>query len=157
MSRVNRALAPIVLTLIVSSCSSLWNRANVNTIKGDIEALLDRNGVQVDLQNCTMVGSTRTGMCRFRHDVGAADAIIQALHLDPVLFENATVAFIDAELEAGCGSYPNILEGSGGMLYLISGRPQSLRLSNGTAFEYLLLLYNPSSGEACLQVSYAYG
>jgi hypothetical protein len=83
--------------------------------------------------------------------------MIQGLGLVSAALENATIAFIDAEFEAGCGSFPWILDGSSGMFYLISGRPQSLSLANGTSFEYLLLVFEESSGEACIQVSYAYG
>jgi hypothetical protein len=104
-----------------------------------------------------MVGTTRTGYCLFVDHDETVEAMIEAYDLEPVALENATIAFIDAELEAGCGSFSSILEGSEGMLYLISGRPLSLRLPNGSAFEYLLLLYSASSGEACVQVSYAYG
>jgi hypothetical protein len=146
-----------LLTMTITACGSLWSRANVGALEADVQTLLDQSGIQVTLQNCNMVGTTRTGFCRFDNRGGMAEAVIKDFGLEPVLFENATIAFIDAELEAGCGSYPSILEGSEGKLFLVSGRPQSLRLPNGSAFEYMLLIYSVSSGDACLQVSYAYG
>ncbi len=39
----------------------------------------------------------------------------------------------------------------------IAGRPKALRLPSGSAFEYLLLTFNQSTGQACVQVSYSYG
>ena len=145
------------ITVTITACGSLWSRANVGALEADVQTLFEQSGIQVSLQNCSMVGSTRTGFCRFDNHGGMAEAVIKDFGLEPVLFENATIAFIDAEFEAGCGSYPSILEGSEGKLFLISGRPQSLRLPNGSAFEYMLLIYSVSSGDACLQVSYAYG
>jgi hypothetical protein len=32
-----------------------------------------------------------------------------------------------------------------------------LRLKNGGAFEYFILICDPSSGDGCIQVSYSYG
>lgn len=157
MSRHRASLVLCLLSWSVVACGSLWSRANVGQLKTDVEGLFEQVDTHVSFQSCSMLGTTRTGYCRF--DIGnvTLDTIIEKFSLVPVAFENATIAFIDEEFEAGCGSFPLILEGSGGKLYLISGRPQSLRLSNGAAFEYLLLLLNPSSGEGCLQVSYAYG
>jgi hypothetical protein len=157
MARRSATLVAVLMVLSLSACSSLWSRVNVGNLQADVEALFEQTGIQVSVQNCDMVGTTRTGYCRFNDQDGLVEAIIQGFSLEPVLFENATIAFIDAELEAGCGSFPSILEGSEGKLFLVSGRPQRLRLSNGSAFEYMLLLHSNSSGEACLQVSYAYG
>lgn len=36
-------------------------------------------------------------------------------------------------------------------------RSSELRLQNGGAFEYLLLIYDPKDEETYIQVSYAYG
>ncbi len=142
---------------ILSSCSPLWNRANVGGLRSDVETLFTQKGIEVALQECSMVGSTRTGYCRFHDTAGAIDALIQDYNLDGLAMENATVAFIDAEFEAGCGAFSWILEGGSGRLFFISGRPQSLKLPSGSSFEYLLLTFDESSGEACLQVSYSYG
>ena len=146
-----------LLAMSMTACGLLWSRANVGALQTDVQTLFEQTGIQISFQNCDMVGTTRTGYCRFIDPNGTVEALIQTYDLEPVALENATIAFIDAELEAGCGSFPSILEGSEGVLYLISGRPLSLRLSNGSAFEYMLLLYSASSGEACLQVSYSYG
>ncbi len=147
----------LFILLLLVGCESSWNRANVSALQTDLETLLSTQGIEISLQTCSMVGTTRTGYCRFTEESHMAEDIIQAFDLSMVPLENATIAFIDEELEAGCGSIPSILEGSEGRLYLISGRPQQLRLPNGSAFEYMLLLYNASIGQACVQVSYAYG
>ena len=146
-----------IIGLLIPSCSSLWNRANVGALQSDLESLFEEMDLEVSLQECNMVGSTRTGYCRFQDKDGISDGMIRGFNLIPVALENVTIAFIDAEFEAGCGSFPWILDGSSGEFHLISGRPQSLNLANGTSFEYLLLVFEDSSGEACIQVSYAYG
>ncbi len=143
--------------LMSAGCDTLWNRANIGGLQSDLGSLLEGMDVEIVLQECSMIGSTRSGYCRFHDADGASAGLIQQLDLVSVPLENATIPFIDEEFEAGCGSYPWILDGSSGELYLISGRPQSLILANGTSFEYLLLVFEQSSGEACVQVSYAYG
>jgi hypothetical protein len=157
---IRRMTTNIILVgsmLMCTGCSSLWNRANVGALSSDVASLFEQFKLDVSLKDCSMIGSTRSGYCRFQDSNGDTASLIQAFHLVPVALENATISFIDAEFEAGCGSYPWILDGSGGELFLISGRPQSLSLANGTRFEYLLLVFEESSGEACVQVSYAYG
>ena len=146
-----------IFALFFTSCGPAWNRLNVGGLERDVESLLTQADIEVDLQGCNMIGTTRSGYCRFQDADGDAAAIIQAFNLHQVVLENATVPFIDAEFEAGCGSFPWILDGSGGAFYIISGRPEVLVLPTDTSFEYLLLMYEPSSGDACLQVSYAYG
>jgi hypothetical protein len=147
----------LLLNLLLGACGSLWNRANVAPLEADLSSLFMRADTQPDFQICRMVGTTRTGFCRFKDDGSQIEIVIDHFNMVPIQLEHSTVAFIDAELEAGCGSFSWILEGSGGILYLVSGRPSSLRLSDTAAFEYLLLVYEASSGEACIQVSYAYG
>lgn len=145
-------------TLItLAGCDSAWNRANVGALEADLETLLSVQGIEIAFRNCNMVGTTRTGYCMFTDESDAVRDIIRAFDLQMVPLENATIAFVDEELEAGCGAIPSVLEGSDGVLHLISGRPQQLRLANGSSFEYMLLLYNAGIGQACIQVSYAYG
>jgi hypothetical protein len=42
-------------------------------------------------------------------------------------------------------------------VYESARRPETLRLANGTAFEYLLVSFRQDLGTMCIQVSYAYG
>ncbi len=41
-------------------------------------------------------------------------------------------------------------------VYESARRPETLRLANGTAFEYLLVSFRQDLGTMCIQVSYAY-
>jgi hypothetical protein len=41
--------------------------------------------------------------------------------------------------------------------YWVAGRPEQLKISGGGQFEYMLLIFNASTGRSCIQVSYAYG
>jgi hypothetical protein len=158
MSRKIPTILVLAIVLpVLAACGSLWNRANVGGLHSDLQDLLAGMNIEVELEGCSMIGSTRSGYCRYQDETDASESIIESFQLHPVPLENATIAFIDTEFEAGCGSFPWILDGSSGELYLLSGRPQSLSLSNGTRFEYLLIVFEQSSGEACIQVSYAYG
>ena len=113
----------LLLSFVVSGCSSLWNRANAGPLQSDLVTLFSHHGIQVSLQDCRMIGTTRSGFCRFKDEPEAVEALITEFKLAPLMLENATVPFIDAELEAGCGSFSWLLEGSAG--HTVSGQRQT--------------------------------
>jgi hypothetical protein len=60
------------------------------------------------------------------------------------------------EIEQGCGSVEGFTAESSAQIYESARRPETLRLANGTAFEYLLVSFRQDLGKMCIQVSYAY-
>lgn len=108
---------------------------------------------------CRMLGTTRDGALEFTASHGQIDSLVRGLNLKPVepgSEEEASLKRIessspypwpakDAPAEAALERYTS------------ARRPKELVLKNGTAFEYLILIFNPSSGRALARLSYAYG
>jgi hypothetical protein len=117
-----------------------------------VEVLVLTDADQVDL-TCTMVGTTRTGYCLFEADA----ELVERFGTEFALNELEPGASLLFEAQVGCLT-PEAL-GDVGRLRAqgVSGRPESLVLSDGQQFEYLLLLYDPVTDQVCVQVSYTYG
>lgn len=103
-----------------------------------------------------MVATTRTGFCQASASAEQIERLVTGLGLwlatqaDP-----AAVGFWEAE--GGCRT-EGPFSGDPPAYVCLSGiRPEELRLANGSAFEFMLLYYEPSTLEICFQVSYAYG
>lgn len=103
-----------------------------------------------------MLGATRDGECSLRLAPSAAGALIRGLKLEAIPADAAATSSLSLLVRLkgpGCAAaLSGPIERHG-----IEGRPASLRLMGGSAFEYLLLSFDPRSQRACLQVSYAYG
>lgn len=143
-----RILILWVCTLALVGCASLWSRGNRALLRSDLQALL---GHEVELRDCEMLGTTRTGYCRF-----------EAVGMDlPGIRSNLGLVEVDlgapdqeAETWLNERACPSLKEFR---VYRSERRANQLKLANGTAFEYMLLFIPDNGGEACVQVSYAYG
>jgi len=152
MLRLSIALACLLLV----GCDSLWNSVNRSGLETDMREILKAAAVVPSHLDCTMVGSTRDGSCSLRMSPSEVESVIRALALENISPSSETpspLARLVARGDPGCvvgDSAP--LEAFG-----IAGRPPVLRLPSGSAFEYLILTFSTSTGQACVHVSYAYG
>lgn len=142
--------------LLLMGCESQWNAVNRSVLETDIRAILKTAAVVPQQLECRMVGSTRDGSCSVSMTQSETDSVIRALALDSVP-SSADVPSPLARLVARAGPSCAVGEPMSLATYGLSGRPKSLWLPSGSAFEYLLLTIHKSTGQACLQVSYAYG
>jgi hypothetical protein len=142
--------------LLLVGCEPLWNAANRSALESDIRAILKPAGVVPQQLECRMVGATRDGSCSVSLTRAETASAIRALALESMP-SSADVPSPLARLAARAGPSCAAGEPTSLATYGLSGRPKSLRLPSGSAFEYLLLTINKSTGQACLQVSYAYG
>ncbi len=107
-----------------------------------------------------MIDSARSGYCLSSSNQAQIEEIVARLDLDyrVASFENnVTIPPIVSEGEVGCLDENVFGQVDGLPAYYIGGRPDQLSLTSGGQFEYLLLLFNPETWQACTQVSYAYG
>lgn len=152
MLRLSIALACLLLV----GCDSFWNAVNRSGLEADVRELLKTAAVVPQHLDCHMVGSTRDGTCSLRLSPSETESVIRALALENIFPSSETpspLARLVARADPGCvvGASAS-LEAFG-----IAGRPNALRLPSGSAFEYLILTINKSTGQACVLVSYAYG
>jgi len=153
--------ALLILVLVSSmACDRLWDGLNRSSLQADMAALLPESGLNRGgaLRECRMIGRSRDGLCRLRISPGELVDLVARLGLTELDRDTpegrrmvrrlSTVS--PSCLATGADSHER-------HVWTAFGRPAGLRLDNGSAFEYLLLVYVPSEGVACLQVSYAYG
>lgn len=120
------------------------------TSGADMAELFDRAGVKGLSPRCHMVGWTRNVACTMPAGEPAAAALAAALGLEA------------SRPDAGAGLPARIValcpEAAGSTAaWWIAGRPASLRLPSGSAFEFLVLHHDRARGVAMLCTSYAYG
>jgi hypothetical protein len=153
-----RIVALAVACTLLVSCGGLWNLANRSALAADVAEVMDEAD-DPDLQ-CAMIGVTRAGYCLLPASEGAVSGWATSLGLasgTASLDRPETVPPLAAEGAVGCLDAQVFVEVDGLPAYWLGGRPSQLSLSNGGQFEYMLLLYDPETGRACVQVSYAYG
>ena len=155
-----RRSAIILLAVITTACSSLWNWGNRGAlISGMVEVLAPIQVVAKDLE-CQMIGSTRSGYCLLDTTPQMVMTIATTLQLNYRIANPAdplTLPPIVDEGKTGCLSPDVFGEVRGLPAYWVAGRPEQLKISGGGQFEYMLLIFNASTGRSCIQVSYAYG
>ena len=158
MKRIPYYLGLMAL-LGIAGCDVLWNAANRGGFERDFKSLAQSCGVRVTLTRCRMLGTTRDGACEFTASRGQLDSLVRGLNLKPVepgSEEEASLKRIEFSSpyswSAAAGSDPSSL-----VRYASGRRPRELALKNGTAFEYLILYYDPGSRRALARLSYAYG
>jgi len=155
-----RRSAIILLAVITTACSSLWNWGNRDAlIGGMVEVLAPIQVVAKDLE-CQMIGSTRSGYCLLDTTPQMVMTIATTLQLNYRIANPAdplTLPPIVDEGKTGCLSPDVFGEVRGLPAYWVAGRPEQLKISGGGQFEYMLLIFNASTGRSCIQVSYAYG
>ena len=149
----------ILLLVLTAGCDALWNAANRGSLERGFKALAGACGVTPTVTRCRMIGTTRDAAIEFTATPDEVDSLVRGLNLKPVepgSEEEASLKRIESSSpyswSAVAGSDPSSL-----VRYASGRRPRELVLKNGTAFEYLILIYDPSSGRALARLSYAYG
>ncbi len=142
--------------LLLTGCASLWTVTNRSGLDADVRELLKTADVEPQHLDCRMVGTTRKAACSLRLSPPQTASVIRALALASIQTSSETSS-PQAGLVAHAG--PSCVADTSGPIATFGrgNRPSSVRLASGTAFEYLLLTINKSTGQACVQVSYAYG
>ena len=142
--------------LLLTGCESPWTISNRSGLEADVRELLKTAAVEPQHLDCRMVGTTRKAACSLRLSPPDTESVIRALALEsiPTSSENSSP---QAQLIAHAGPSCVAETARPIVTFGLGNRPNSLRLSSGTAFEHLLLTINKSTGQACVQVSYSYG
>jgi hypothetical protein len=145
-----------LLCVLIAGCGLVWQSVQGAALDSDLTQVFEANGLERRELQCRMVDSTRTGFCVL--DATEEDAAQLISRLSLVLREAGDVHgnVPSWEIEQGCGSVEGFTAESSAQIYESARRPETLRLANGTAFEYLLVSFRQDLGKMCIQVSYAY-
>jgi hypothetical protein len=142
--------------LLAAGCGSLLIDVNRSSFERDMRQLLKQSAVVPKQIQCRMVGTTRDGVCSLRLSPLEHEAIIRSLKLEAVTSSSPVDSYLAQLVDQPNNS---CVPGNSGDLvtFAIAERPTQLRLSGGSAFEYLILTVNKSTEEACLRTAYSYG
>lgn len=145
-----------VIAVLVAGCERAWDSANRVALRNDLWRLCARNGVAVELHDCRMVGSTRDGICAARVTEEDVTRLVEGLGLTRV--DAAAIGdprLVAALRTAACNGGDDSTDRP--EVYAVFGRPATLRLPDGTAFEHLVMVVRSLGRGVCLYASYAYG
>ena len=149
-------VASMMGCLLLVGCDLLWDAANRSTLTSDVRELLKMAEALPQQLDCHMVGSTRNAACALRLSQSEVASVIRTFALvrvDPSPVSPSPFAGLPVHLGPSCVAGSNAPR----VAFGVSGRPMHLRLRSGSAFEYLLLTLDPSTGQTCVQVAYASG
>ena len=150
----------LISASVAGACATLWSSTSRTALAGDMREVLVRGNVDPAFLDCHMLETTRSGICLFDASETEIENLTIALELRALELPNETElpsGSLAGEAQAGCMTSDPFVDGTDFLLYGIAGRPDQLELSSGGQFEYLILLFDPSNGEACVQASYSYG
>jgi hypothetical protein len=137
-----------LIALLMAGCTSLVPGID---LRGDMDALLQANGLSNAQLSCQMSARSRDGRCTLPLAQAEADALAAALQLTPA-GDTPFMLITDS-----CAQLADFGPGTPATVRGISGRPASLQLSSGSQFEALVLYSRADLGAACIETSYAYG
>ncbi len=143
--------------VLIAGCGLVWQSIQGAALDRDLTQVLEANDLEQRELQCRMVASSRTGFCVM--DATEEDAAQLISRLSLVLREPGDVHgnVPSWEFEQGCGAVEGFTAEESARVYESARRLETLRLANGTAFEYLLVSFRQDLETMCIQVSYAYG
>lgn len=153
VQRIRTGLS-VLLTLPFVGCERVWDLANRRAATADVRALVAAASIPTETLDCHMVGTTRAVECQLGADPDAVARLVATLALTPVEPGSAVGAAASARDEA-----PADLAGGARPVptFGVAGRPATLRLPNGTAFDHLFLFLDTGASTIWLRLTYAYG
>jgi hypothetical protein len=160
MKTVHRASAVVLLGFLIASCGQIWSRSTATALERDLASLIGTPGLTDSAPNCIVLGTTRTGLCVYEGTQAELASIVSRLDLLPFTVESdgsGSSLGVDAEIAAGCLAQPGFENPRRLVSYESTRRAETIRLDNGTAFEYVIVFFEPVVGALCVQASYAYG
>ncbi len=147
--RLRTVAALLAASLAAGGCRFTWNLWSRGDLARDVTALLAKQGVLVSGVKCRMFGTLRAGACIFPLTAEETTLLAQSLKLR-VLAPTESVR----EFRGGCSDTRPFDTDFVRSFRTSAFRPPELKLRDGGSFDYLYLYHHPTSGRACLQVSY---
>lgn len=142
--------------LVLELCVLLGGVANISRVEADVSELMQTAAVSPRNLQCGMASSARAATCNASLSPQDVSAIVSALGLKriyPAEQETGSWALHLAKAGPDCP----FKDATKPPTFGVVGRPEVLRLSSGTAFEYLVIAHDAGTGQACIQVGYSYG
>lgn len=156
-----RALLLLAILLSVTLCvlltAVLLGVLPGSTLRSDVAEVVQLPDRASSGLTCQMEPRSRTGYCLAALDQNAMARLIDQLRLTQLSVASTDPRALPPVGPGGCQATAMFGDGDGVSAYWIGARPTQLALRDGGQFEYLLLLSRAETGQACIQVAYAYG
>jgi hypothetical protein len=160
MMKHGLGLLLMALMLVSSGCGLIYSRSTSVALERDLSLLYGEPGFTDSAPGCTVIDSTRTGFCLYETSEAEVATLVDRLGLHSVVIdENGAGSSVvpEAEASSGCLSQSGYENPRRLVIYESERRADAIQLENGTAFEYLMVMFEPVRGGMCIQASYAYG
>jgi len=138
----------------MAACDRIWNDANRTPLERDVRSLLKSCGPDPARLTCGMAGTTREAWASFNANPAQVQVLVKCLGLqvadpDSDLWRVASYK----ESQAPAGDLPSVA----GQFTEVWGMNQRVPLKSGSAFSYLILIFDATTGRAGFRMAYAYG
>jgi len=147
-------LGLVLVVSLLAGCETLWKAGQGRASASDVRAVLAGAAIPTEGLDCEMVGATRDVECRMQAGPEAARRIASGLRLTAIDASSppSLAAFVRQRAPHEVASTKGSI-----LAFVTTGRPEVLRLKRGTAFEYLVLYWDPGTNVVWFRLSYSYG
>jgi hypothetical protein len=118
-------------------------------LKNYLNDFLAPQNIELNAMSCDMIGRTRLGFCKFRASNEEFAHIKTVLHLTSSQ-QQPSISFTEGCIKLGW----NYLEDNSITIYQAS--PPLPPMQGNDRSSFIRLLYNPASGEGCIDMEYPY-
>ncbi len=151
---MQRTLMLIPPLLVMFACDRMWNDGNRSPLERDVRSLLLSCGLDPAPLKGGMAGTTREAWAAFPATDTHVQVLVRCLGLDPA-DEGSDLRRIASYKESEFSVQECVSVGAPGVE--VWGTTRRIPLKSGSAFSYLILLYDHGSGRAGLRTAYASG
>lgn len=154
------SIAAILLLVSLSGCAGIWNAFNRDTLQSDITSLFMKYGAPITTPECHMLELSRDALCLINAYPNQVDLFSQGAGLTDIAKDSTLNRWVRSLEETpsgqqGCTKAEGFQNTASLRVLAAQQNPASLKLPNGSAFNYLVLYQNPATNMICVQLSYA--
>ena len=151
---MRRILVLILPLLIMSACERAWNSANRTPLEKDVRSLLKSCGPVPALLKCGMAGTTREAWAAFNATPAHVNVLVKCLNLKPA-DPDSDLWRVASYKEAQTPAVD--MPSTASQFTEMWGMNQRVPLKSGSAFSYLILIFDSTTGRAGFRMAYSYG
>jgi hypothetical protein len=143
-----------LLFLSMPACERAWNSANRTPLEKDVRSLLKSCGPDPVQLKCGMAGTTREAWAAFNATPTQVNVLVKCLKLE-VAEEGSDLRRVASYKESSFPA-PEVVS-VGAQWAEVWGTTRRVGLKSGSAFSYLILIFDSTTGRAGFRMAYAYG
>jgi len=140
--------------LALAACDRMWNAGNRSPLEKDVRSLLKTCGPDPAWLKCGMAGTTREAWAAFNANPAQVKVLVKCLKLE-IAEEGSDLRRIASYKETSFPAPEVVSVGAQGAE--VWGTTLRVPLKSGSAFSYLILIFDSATGRASFRMAYAYG